>query len=443
MRTTIQVILLCLFLLFLACEEDITTTQVQLDLTIETPEADKLNAYPIIGYIKSGGDIAPEIDGRASDYIWQDVYSYEIFTQNGKDGFAPTITMKALYDNWYIYFLVQWEDETKSLDKDTWWFGESNPNNFTTINIFDTTFTYYTPADTVYNEEDTTYYTEDTVSVNRKVRDTVQKEWSIIDEYFMGITETVTYKVDVIIDSNKTPPTTEYIPGSISSSFDTTIISGDEDGFSIFWNDKYANITSCSNLCHQSSMSTEANQLLDIWRWGSLQTNAYNLKDFDIEEFLGYADDKYLTENSFHGDIGDSSFFPNSNEFLPAFMDYHNSGNTGFNPYFLHDSLWVTTITFAEGLDWQGTNTLPGYVRHKPTESRDDVRAKGNYENGVWTLEIKRSINTDDEFDIQFNPDLETDIEFFISVFDNSHGSDHAVSDNVHKLHFLQYNEYK
>jgi len=435
----IPVILIFSLALFIACDEDKTTTPTESGLLIEEPQLDKLNAYPILGYIKSGGNIAPKIDGRGNDYIWQNVMPYSITAVNGKDGFAPTVTIKALYDNWYIYFLVYWEDETKSLEKNTWWFGQSDPTQYTTINLYDSTFIYYTPPDTIYSDTDTTYFPADTVSVNKKVRDTVHKEWSVISEPFTGIIETITYRVNVIIDSMQTPPTISYLQGNTSSDFDTIFVSGDEDGFSMFWENEQTTITSCSNLCHGSSMATPENQTLDVWQWGALKTNSYSLKDFaEIAEFLGYADDKYLTKNGFLGDAGDSTCIPNVNDLFPKYIDYHNSGNTGFNPFYLHDSLWVTTIYFAKTLPWQGTNMLPGFVRHKPTASRDDVRLNGTHDSGVWTLEIKRPLFTEDEVDIQFNPNTENDYDFYISVFDNSHGSSHAVSEQVHKLHFLQ-----
>ena len=448
---TIQMILIFLVLLFIACEDDKTTTPVEADYIIEDPEPAKLNVYPILGYMETGGDLVPKIDGRATDLIWQDKYSppYEIVTRGGKDGFAPTVTMKALYDNWYLYLLISWEDETKSLQKNTWWVGEPDPQKHSIINVFDSTFTYYSPADTIYSETDTLHMPEDTVSVNKKVRSSVQTDWTVIDKLFTAVIEIVTYKVDIIVDSIRTPPTIEYLDGGTSTEYDTIIISGDEDGLAIFWNNNSSNV-SCSEFCHGNSMAAGFNEILDVWHWRAQMTNAFQPKNFDdIEEYLGYADDKFLTNAGLHGDAGDSTCIINSDGLLPLYMDYHNSSNTGFNPNYLLDSMWVAIFPFTDQLNWQATNTLPGYIRHKPTGSRDDVRAKGGYSEGKWTLEIKRRLSTYsdlaetvfDDTDNQFNPNSDTDIEFLISVFDNAHGQDHATSADVHKIHFLQFKE--
>lgn len=410
---TIQVIAILLLVLLLACEKQETTTPVEAGFVIEEPEADKLNAYPILGYMQTGGDLAPEIDGRATDYIWQYAPSLDIETQNGKNGYAPTVTMKALYDNWYLYLLITWDDETKSFQKNSWWFGESDPQKYTTINVFDTTFIYYR--------------SEDTVSTNRRIKETVQKDWTMISNFFLGIIETVTHKVNVIIDSTQSSPTITYEDLGTSSKLDTTTISGDEDGFAIMFNHSSSDFISCSNLCHVNSMATDIDEFVDVWRWAAHRTN-----------FIGYTDDKFLTDDGFHGDIGDSSYVLNKSGLYPEYVDILDPG---MNSDFLRDSLWVTIVPFSQNFEWEGGNTVPGYILHKPTASRGNIKASGDYEDGIWTLEMKRRLSTTsepDSTDIEFNPDSDANVDFHIAVFDNSHGQDHAISTTVQVLHFLQ-----
>jgi len=112
-----QMILIALFIILLACEEENTTSPIEQGYMFENIESGKLNAYPILGYMQTGSELAPNIDGNEADAIWQYAPLYSMNTQAGKDAFAPTITMKALYDNWYIYFLINWADTSNNLQK--------------------------------------------------------------------------------------------------------------------------------------------------------------------------------------------------------------------------------------------------------------------------------------------------------------------------------------
>ena len=111
----IWVIFSILLIFMLACEDDkITESPGQPGFNIEDIEIDNLNAYPIFGYIQTGGVLAPTIDGSAADDIWQLATSYQVETKEGKDGFSAIVNIKALYDNWYAYFLITWEDTSES-----------------------------------------------------------------------------------------------------------------------------------------------------------------------------------------------------------------------------------------------------------------------------------------------------------------------------------------
>ncbi|MDX1776473.1 MAG: ethylbenzene dehydrogenase-related protein, partial [Desulfobulbales bacterium] len=50
-------------------------------------------------------------------------------------------------------------------------------------------------------------------------------------------------------------------------------------------------------------------------------------------------------------------------------------------------------------------DTLPRYVLEEPRGSRSDVRAKGAWQNGRWTIEFGRKLLTGNSDDVQFNPD--------------------------------------
>jgi len=194
----------------------------------------------------------------------------------------------------------------------------------------------------------------------------------------------------------------------------------------VLFNVNSANFINCSNLCHGSTMQTDAGELADLWIWGATRTDP---KD--------YADDKYLTDAGFVDDSGDEIFDVNENEGLPI---QQAATDPGANVPVLVDS---GAIRFYPNLPWKGGNTIPGYIMHEPFGSKADIVVRSAYREGKWTLEMRRHLDTlmEDGSDTIFNPDVDANIEFHSAVYDTSGGSNHAISSDVHLLHFLQFNE--
>jgi hypothetical protein len=61
-------------------------------------------------------------------------------------------------------------------------------------------------------------------------------------------------------------------------------------------------------------------------------------------------------------------------------------------------------------------NVLPRFSLERPTGSRADVKAKGIWENGRWTIEFRRLLNTGNADDIQF--DLTKSYQFGVSRYE-------------------------
>lgn len=59
---------------------------------------------------------------------------------------------------------------------------------------------------------------------------------------------------------------------------------------------------------------------------------------------------------------------------------------------------------------------LPMYAFQTPQGSRADVRAKGHWQNGMWTVEFRRKLSTGNIDDVQFDPSLV--YQFGISRFE-------------------------
>lgn len=367
----------------MSCEKKSESTPVEPGLKIEDYESGTLNALPIIGYMKTGSVLPPALDGVANEEIWTLTEPYEITTEGGANGFSPTVTFKALYDNYYLYILATWEDTAESVQKDVWWFGSEAQG--------DTTFAEQRP----------------------------EYSWHRISEPYYGYIANLSR---IKVDTTKTPPDTLYI-----YSYKRIDLSGNEDGFAIMWNINSTNFLGCTSLCHGSTMGTDVNEATDLWYWMAHRSDP-----------KGYADDLSLQPTGFVGDNGDSTWYPNVDGDLPAVTDPMEPGR---NLTFLHDT--TTNLTFYESLPWVGGNRVPGYVLQWPSGSRANVRVASSFADGKWTLEMRRQLNTDVEnnTDVQFNPDTDANVEFHIAVYENADGADHAYSSGTHVLHFLQYKD--
>lgn len=67
-------------------------------------------------------------------------------------------------------------------------------------------------------------------------------------------------------------------------------------------------------------------------------------------------------------------------------------------------------------VDYQG-DIQDQYLSQAPSGSRADVKAKGVWKEGVWTIEFSRKLNTGHTDDIQFQPGTGTNYQFGVSIF--------------------------
>lgn len=384
MRASLRIILFaiasCALVFSVSCDKDQQQTILQSGLMVEDFDPAVLNAYPIMGYLRTGAPTYPILDGKGGDLIWHETLPYEVETTTA-NGAGPTVTLKALYDNYYLFILAEWEDDTKSIHKDFWWFGEPGMG-------------------------DTTYVTSSDYSWHR-----ISSAW----EGYVGSIDKVR------IDTTATPPDTTII-----YEYEKVEFSGNEDGLAFMFNVNSTNFLNCTNLCHGNSMKTDANETVDIWYWHAGITNPRN-----------YFDDLYLDSEGFKGDTGNPIFKENIKDGLPNFA---TAQGPGANVNVLYDS---TAVQYYGTLKWFGSNSIPGWVVQRPSGSRADVRTYANYDGTKWTLEIRRALDTfvKDGTDIILNPGTDASLEFHLALYNNSSGADHAISSNVHLIRFLQYNQ--
>ena len=114
----------------------------------------------------------------------------------------------------------------------------------------------------------------------------------------------------------------------------------------------------------------------DIWYWKACRTDGVGYAD-DKSHAYSQAEDRYATKIiSRSGEI----------------MYLLRTGDEGKGAY------KVELVSEYMG------DILPRYTLMEPTGSRSNVRAKGIWHNGTWTIEFKRKLVTGNRDDIQFTP---------------------------------------
>ncbi len=167
----------------------------------------------------------------------------------------------------------------------------------------------------------------------------------------------------------------------------------------------------CATMCHQPTpgkMGTTGGGHVDVWHWKAGRTAA-----------AGFADDKWWDETGRHSDSKISS---------PTRANINAAGD---GPEWMHpdgpayagDFLFEDTIVpFDSTLDWTG-KSIPGHILGGPADgSRWDIRAGSTYQNGVWTVELQRALDTGNPDDVVLGTG---DVQLSIAVTDNS-GPSHS-----------------
>ena len=113
----------------------------------------------------------------------------------------------------------------------------------------------------------------------------------------------------------------------------------------------------------------------DIWYWKACRTDG-----------AGFADDKFHVYSQ--------------EENRNATKTVSRSGKTMYLLRIGDEGTSAYTIDLRS--DYAG-DILPRFLIKRPTGSRADVRAKGHWENGTWTIEFRRNLLTGNRDDVQFN----------------------------------------
>ena len=199
---------------------------------------------------------------------------------------------------------------------------------------------------------------------------------------------------------------------------------GDEDRLGVVWEinriDKFAT-KGCAVFCHNESKNekewyyavSSSKEKADMWHWKSVRSNP-----------VGYTEDGYVTTNPSKKpeegrkrDAGSGKAKSNQTKDKsgPAFMQ-----NPSVSPS-VEDALLVSeAVEIKAGTVLQNGQEIPGYMLNTEwTGSFADVKTKGVWKNGNWTLMMSRKLDTGNSDDIQFN--TRKRYPFAVAVFDNAH----------------------
>ncbi len=141
-----------------------------------------------------------------------------------------------------------------------------------------------------------------------------------------------------------------------------------EDTFVFKWNMELHNV--------DLSLKADNDYMADIWFWKACRTNP-----------VGYADDKY---HRYSASKMEKSTKVTSKSGRTMYLVRKGDGGTSAYKRNLH-------------VDYKG-DRVPAYGNRTPTGSRGDIRAKGMWSGGRWTIEFSRALNTGNGDDIQLDP---------------------------------------
>jgi hypothetical protein len=136
------------------------------------------------------------------------------------------------------------------------------------------------------------------------------------------------------------------------------------------------------------SLQSDDSYTADIWFWKACRSNP-----------AGYADDKI--------DRVSSIAIPKSTEL---------TSRSGKKMYMLREGdsgRVASTDTLYE--DYKA-DKMPSYASAIPTGSRADIKAKGVWAEGKWTIEFSRALNTGNNDDVQF--DISKTYQFGVSRYE-------------------------
>lgn len=151
------------------------------------------------------------------------------------------------------------------------------------------------------------------------------------------------------------------------------------------------------------SSAIPSNLFVDVWAWGAARTQPVSV-----------ADDWSISAAGAKADAGQAPYIDNyiASDSLPRYMNRRDpnlrTSETGkqsavIYPLWYFDAVGYSRFGWEKGTDRTPiTCSLPGIITMIPSGSRADVYAVARFDNGFWTVEMKRARRTHNGDDVQF-----------------------------------------
>jgi hypothetical protein len=151
------------------------------------------------------------------------------------------------------------------------------------------------------------------------------------------------------------------------------------------------------------SSDTPSNLFVDVWAWGAARTRPVSV-----------ADDWSVGAAGAEPDAGKSPYVNNyiASDSFPRYMNRRDpnirtsqtaKATAAIYPLWYFDAVGYSRLGWERGTDRSPiTCYLPGIITMIPSGSRADVYAAARFDNGFWTVEMKRARRTHNGDDVQF-----------------------------------------
>lgn len=344
------------------------TEVVPTEVPFDAPKG-ALVAYPV--------DSAPTLDGIADDAAWADAEAVEIEVQNGFNNFEAVATLKAVYTEDTVYFLLTYEDPTESWYRYPWvkqedgsWKQDKDPNDKGGDN-------------------------------NLNYEDKFAMIWNINNS---------------IADFNE--------KGCAVACHD-----GENPDLKPYGNKYTENEGELGDIWHWKSvrnLNQIDDQYLDWTRFDAENAKEAGRKS-DAKDSGGYADNFA----SMPDPADATKTVPDKSK--PGFTSPSIDMTTGYPGYILDSEKVAIT---QEELDALPVGSIiPGIIKSEIVGDRGQISAGWAWKDGMWTIEFSRALVTGSETDVQFD-DLTAQYFFGIAIFENAqvrHAFQYGVSSLVFK----------
>jgi hypothetical protein len=214
---------------------------------------------------------------------------------------------------------------------------------------------------------------------------------------------------------------------------------GDEDEFGFYWNVNAPNyqVNGCQDFCHKEDpnnqrMYTPPGTWVDIWQFNGARSAPMGwMRDMrltdnpDASESGGFVEDEGFTTNPGYADNVQTL----SGVALPLYWKpFSGAGGivAGDPIYLLQSEIDAGYARKIVGANADGTlddedgsiisvtTRIPGRILSAPAgPSWNDIKARGNWIDGVWTVEIAHPLRTGHADDIQFD----TTQEYYFDIY--------------------------